>query len=132
MGGPNVKLIVKLEGEAKKIQGQREGLYIIGDHLVNNRRHWVQENRKNALWYDEPFGNWKIGLLSGLGNNNKFGLRSKSAIVVNHKQYALSSKEWPENCIWDFFDGTNWKSANMTITTMGKSTVYVTLEIPRS
>ena len=120
-----MKLIVKLEGEAKKIQGQREGLYIIGDRLVNNRSHWVQENRKNVLWYDETYGNWKIGLLSGLGNNTA-GLRSKSAIVVNRTQYA---PEGPEKCIWDFFDGTNWKSANMTITTMGKSAVYVTLEI---
>ena len=116
MGGPpNVKLIVKLEGEAKYRQGQREGIYIIGNDLVSNRSHWVQEIGKNlvgsrsALWYTytNGIGNWKIGLVSDLGSHT-VGLMSKA------------TKEGPEKCIWDFFDGKKWKSANMTITAIGK------------
>ena len=119
MGGPpnvtvpNVKLFVKLEGEAKHHQGQREGIYIIGNRPVNNRSHWVQEignwSSRSALWYTytNGIGNWNIGLVNDLGSHT-VGLMSNA------------SKEGPEKCIWNFFDGKKWKSANMTITAMGK------------
>ena len=117
VGGPNMNLFVKLEGQAKNVQGVRGGSYILSNELVNKRRHWIQENGKNALWYDEINRNWKIGSLSGLGR-----VGSTVGGLMSHSQFnSQASMDGPENCIWDFYDGKHWKLATMSITSMGKS-----------
>ena len=119
MGGPNTKLFVRLDGEAKKFHGIKEGFYIIGNHqhYKGNFRHWVQRTGKNAIWFDEQNRNWKIGNFDNLGNNIS-GLMS----VEN----SIATKEGPQKApIWNFFDSNTkqWKLADITIKAIGKFTI---------
>ena len=115
MGGPNLKLYVKLENETKKSQGLREGYYIACNHVAG--RHWVQQPGKNAIWFDEENKNWKIGHFNDLGSNRS-GLRSIDSSVA--------TREGPEKAtIWKFHDSQTkqWKLADITIKAIGKFTI---------
>ena len=62
-------MTVELKGEAKDHQGSRAGIYILGPNEVNGKSHWLQDSGANAIWYDKPNGNWKIGMQKNIGSD---------------------------------------------------------------
>ena len=60
-----MKLI--LNGDAKNTQGSKQGIYILGEKLVNSYPYWYQQNGSNALWFDRPFREWTVESKSYLG-----------------------------------------------------------------
>ena len=63
------KLIVTLKGEAKDIQSNRPGIYILGPNVVNGKSHWLQDTGANAIWHDKEVETWKIGYKDDLGSS---------------------------------------------------------------
>ena len=57
-----------MKGDAKYAQSTREGAYILTSNLINGKPHWIQNSKRNAIWYNIDFGVWNIGLLKNLGS----------------------------------------------------------------
>ena len=61
-----MKLI--LNGDAKDTQGvNKQGIYILGEKLVNSYPYWEQQNGINALWFRDIIRRWYVGPKEYLG-----------------------------------------------------------------
>ena len=62
-----MKLI--LNGDAKKVQGSKQGTYILAEKLVNSYPFWYQQNGSNAIWFKDrdDYRYWYIGPKEYLG-----------------------------------------------------------------
>ena len=60
-----MKLI--LDGDAKNKQGSRQGIFVLGEKLVNSHPYWEQQNGSNALWFVKAHRVWMVGKKTNLG-----------------------------------------------------------------
>ena len=60
-------MIVTLKGEAKVVQFNSPGIYVLGPNAVNGKSHWLQDSGTNAIWFDNENDNWNIGPQDNLG-----------------------------------------------------------------
>ena len=88
-------MTVKINGDAKG-QSTRAGLYILGPNEVNGKSHWLQDSGINAIWYDKPNGNWKIGIQKNIGSEVS-GLKTSKDVAGPQ-----------EATIWKYTSGGNW------------------------
>ena len=93
--GP-MKLIVELKGKAKDAQGNKAGLYLLGPNEVNGKSHWLQDSGINAIWYDKPNGNWKIGIQKNIGSDFS-GLKTSEDVAGPQ-----------EATTWQYYSGGKW------------------------
>ena len=97
MDGPR-KLTIKLQGEVRVKWSNSEGVYSLSPNLVNRKPIWMQESGKNALWYDEAYHNWKIGLVSGIGGSS-----------CHMKSNANTEGNPPHKVVpWKYFKNGDW------------------------
>ena len=90
---PPRKLKVKLQGEAKKYQGRKIGVYTLQPELVNTYPTWKQISLKNSIWFDSSTGRWSIGSTSALGS-------IKAGIIGPY-----TDDDWPQNLSgWKYGD----------------------------
>ena len=82
-----------MEGAAKTVYSDREGIYILQPDTVNDREHWLQlENlgeKQHALWYDPFHQNWKIAPKDFLGSSNSLIVSN-----VNNSTGPLEAATW--------------------------------------
>ena len=64
-----LKLIVTLKGEAKVVQFNSPGIYVLGPNAVNGKSHWLQDPGPNAIWFDKENESWNIGNQDGIGGS---------------------------------------------------------------
>ena len=87
---PPTKLKVVLTGEAKKKQSGYGGTYTLQSTPINGNPWWTKGVfRKEAIWFDEIKGNWKVG------NNGDLG----TSICSISGPYNVD--EWPNNKFLD-------------------------------
>ena len=92
---PPTKLKVKLQGKAKKNQGDSSGVYTLQSELVNGHPTWKQLSLKNSIWFDTSRGSWNIGWTSNLGSN--------TAGIIG----PIAEDDWPQNLSgWQYGDAT--------------------------
>ena len=60
-----MKLI--LNGDTKNTQGSKQGIYFLGEELVNSYPYWYQQNGSNALWFVKTYRVWMVGPKIHLG-----------------------------------------------------------------
>ena len=65
-----MKLI--LNGDAKNKHESRQGIYILGQKLVNNHPYWEQQDGSNAIWFRDTYRQWYIGPKESLGESFSF------------------------------------------------------------
>ena len=88
-----MKLI--LDGDAKNKQGNLQGIYSLGERLVNSHPYWEQQNGRNALWFVKTFRYWMMGPKIHLGQTigGIIGPRSidrSPTKIVNGWRYAAN------------------------------------------
>ena len=71
-----MKLI--LNGDAKNKHESRQGIYILGQKLVNNHPYWEQQDGSNAIWFRDTYRQWYIGPKESLGEGFSFIVGPKS------------------------------------------------------
>ena len=64
-----MKLIVTLQGEAKVVQFNSPGIYVLGPNAVNGKSHWLQDPGPNAIWFDKEKESWNVGNQDGIGGS---------------------------------------------------------------
>ena len=62
-------MIVTLKGEAKVVQFNSPGIYVLGPNAVNGKSHWLQDSGPNAIWFDKEKESWNIGNQDGIGGS---------------------------------------------------------------
>ena len=62
-------MIVTLKGEAKVVQFNSPGIYVLGPNAVNGKSHWLQDPGPNAIWFDKEKESWNIGNQDGIGGS---------------------------------------------------------------
>ena len=102
------KLKVIFNEDMKDKWNTTEGIYVIAPTLdANKKPHWLQENGKHAIWYDQKFTSWKLGLASNLGTSNKAILltdrRNKGTALPYDTPWKYLTSKKPE--IWTESDG---------------------------
>ena len=63
-----MKLI--LNGVASNMHGSKQGIYSLGEKLVNSYPFWEQQNGNNALWFVKTYRLWMVGPKIHLGQTN--------------------------------------------------------------
>ena len=91
------KLFVRLKGDAKYAQSTREGIYNLAPNPINGKPHWIQDTKRNAIWYNIDFGVWNIGLLKNLGSI-KTGIVSLDS--TNNGPFEASNWAYVKNSKW--------------------------------
>ena len=46
-----------------------EGIYYLAPTKLNEKQFWLQNGGNNAIWYDEIYKNWKLGIKSKIGTS---------------------------------------------------------------
>ena len=102
---PSTKLKVQLQGEAKKHQGDKNGIYTLQPELVNGYATWKEILSRNSIWFNISRGNWMIGLTSDLGSYTA-GIEGP-----------VAEDNWPQRISgWNYGDGTNpWHDARSDV-----------------
>ena len=65
--------------------------------------YWVQDNKKNAIWYIPQWKKWAIGSINNLGTKRR-GLESEKQMVG----------ECPFKATWSYY-GIKWNLANKDV-----------------
>ena len=65
----------------------------------NKDKYWMSSNDEYAIWFDEKFGNWKIGLVENRGT-------SKCAMYSIDQNNGDNSN--PIGKCWTYWNGRNW------------------------
>ena len=109
----NIGVYITLDGDAKLLQGGKEGYYILTSTLVNGKQNWinVQSSKTFAIWYDIEYKNWKIGSYESLGTSTS---SLKSTNDVNSPKDATTWK------YWNYDDGEWMTTSNI----FGSSSMY--------
>ena len=94
-----MKLI--LNGDANKKQGERQGIYILGEKLVNNHPYWEQQNGSSALWFLKVIRYWMVGPKTYLGQDHG-GIIGPQGIDRSPTRIISG---------WRYFDNVLWKDA---------------------
>ena len=55
------------DGDTKNNEGNSQGVYILGEKLVNSYPYWYQQNGSNALWFVKTYRIWMVGPKIHLG-----------------------------------------------------------------
>ena len=82
------------DGDTKNNEGNSQGVYILGEKLVNSYPYWYQQNGSNALWFVKTYRIWMVGPKIHLGQTiggiiGPRGIdRSPTRIVNGWKYYA--------------------------------------------
>ena len=94
-----MKLI--LNGDAKKVQGSKQGTYILAEKLVNSYPYWYQQNGNNALWFIGRYRRWLLAPKIHLGKDLS-GIRGPRGIDLS-----------PTRIIdgWRYYNYGLWKDA---------------------
>ena len=94
-----MKLI--LNGVASNMHGSKQGIYSLGEKLVNSHPYWEQQNGSNALWFDRSFLEWTVGSKMHLGQTigGIIGPRS-----IDRSPTKIASG-------WKYFANGIWKDA---------------------
>ena len=58
--------------DTTKLDYLREGIYLLGSDpklgdQVNGKRYWIHEDGQSAIWYDDKYGQWRIGKRNSIG-----------------------------------------------------------------
>ena len=95
-----MKLI--LNGDAKNKHESRQGIYILGQKLVNNHPYWEQQDGSNAIWFRDVWDRcWFVGPKKYLGGNRS-GIRGPRGIsrsptqIVNGWRYIGNAGLWKD------------------------------------
>ena len=91
-------MTVQLKSYAQTLVPKMAGLYILGPNEVNGKSHWLQDSGSNAIWYDKPNGDWKIGHQDGIGN-------SSAPISIYTTEDVAGPQEAKE---WKYLKGGKW------------------------
>ena len=89
-----------LNGDAKNIQGGRQGIYILGQKLINSHPYWEQQNGSNAIWF-RTTRCWYVGPKQYLGGSMS-GIRGPRGIsrsptqIVNGWRYIGNAGLWKD------------------------------------
>jgi hypothetical protein len=83
------------------------GMYLLQSKKVNGLPHWLQQNGKYAIWYDDESTKWKLG--SDLGSTKAVFLTDQD------KLYDL-----PHEIRWKFHDGKWTFSDDIVVTPTAK------------
>ena len=77
-----MKLI--LNGDAKNKQESSQGVYILGEKLVNSYPYWYQQNGSHAIWFKDrdAYRHWYIGPNEYLGGGMS-GIRGPQGIDMS-------------------------------------------------
>ena len=109
-------MTVKLKGEAKDAQGSKAGLYILGPNEVNGKSHWLQDSGINAIWYDKPNGNWKIGIQKNIGSEVS-GLKTSKDVAGPQE---ATTWKYVATIYDNVYSGDNWiTSDDISVDTFG-------------
>ena len=96
-----MKLI--LNGNAKNNQGSKQGIYILGERLVNSHPYWEQQNGSNAIWFVKAFRVWMVGPKTNLGKN--FGYIIGPIIGIARSPIQIING-------WRYYDNGIWKDTS--------------------
>ena len=80
---PPTKLKVRVQGKAKKHQGDSSGVYTLQPKLVNSNPTWKQKSAHYSIWFAN--GAWVVGLTPNLGS------------VKVHIIGPQTGDDWPQN-----------------------------------
>ena len=97
-----MKLI--LNGDAKNKQGNKQGIYSLGEKLVNSYPYWEEQNGSNALWFVKTFRYWMMGPKTHLGQD--FGGINGPRGIVSSPTKILNG--------WKYYDNGIWKDATVS------------------
>ena len=99
---PPTKLKVRVQGKAKKHQGDSSGVYTLQPKLVNSNPTWKQKSAHYSIWFAN--GAWVVGLTPNLGS------------VKVHIIGPQTGDDWPQNLSgWQYFDGKNFLDAGSDV-----------------
>ena len=91
-----------LNGDAKNIHPDRQGIYILGQKLINSHPYWEQQNGSNAIWFRETIRRWYIGPKNYLGGGLA-GIRGPRGMDRSPTQIING---------WRYYDNGIWKDTS--------------------
>ena len=97
-----MKLI--LNGDAKNKHESLQGIYSLGEKLVNSHPYWEQQNGSNALWFDRTFREWTV--------ESKIHLGESYGGIVGPKGVDRSPTQIVNG--WRYYDNELWKDATIS------------------
>ena len=91
-----------LNSDAKNEQGSKQGIYVLGEKLINSYPYWAQQNGSNAIWFRETNRRWYIGPKNYLGGGLS-GIRGPRGIDRSPTQIING---------WRYYDNGIWKDTS--------------------
>ena len=91
-----MKLI--LNGDAKNKQGIKQGIYSLGEKLVNSYPYWLKPNGNHALWFSDTYRRWYIADKEYLGQGVS-GIRGPRGIDMSPTRIVNG---------WRYFDNNGY------------------------
>ena len=91
-----IKLI--LNGEAKNMQGRTQGIYSLGEKLLNSNPYWEQQDGSNALWFNLKFREWTVGPKIYLGQ--EYGVITGPTGIDKSPTNIVNGWRYDGNGIW--------------------------------
>ena len=114
-----LKLIVKLKGEAKNKHSKKAGIYFLGPNTVDGKLHWLQDSGTSAIYYNKHTGYWNIGSQDGIGKS----LNSPNTVGIYTAEDVADPRE---ATTWHYASGGKWiMSEDILVDTFKPGTWYI-------